>query len=89
MIGTSARLVEGEKVYLNDLLYGMMLPSGNDAAWALAEFFGYLVREEESKGPPVKTFVAYMNTTAINMGLSDTTFANPHGLSNINSRSTA
>lgn len=44
LIGTSAKLQEGDKLTLNDLLYGMMLPSGNDAAWALAEFFGAILR---------------------------------------------
>ena len=67
----------------------MMLPSGNDASWSLAEFFGYLIRKEDSTKPPVKTFVALMNKTAKKMGLNDTTFANPHGLSNSQSRSTA
>jgi D-alanyl-D-alanine carboxypeptidase (penicillin-binding protein 5/6) len=38
--GTSANLRPGDSVSVRDLLYGMMLPSGNDAAYALAEFFG-------------------------------------------------
>lgn len=42
-IGTSARLEENEWVLINDLLYGLMLPSGNDAAIALAENFGCLL----------------------------------------------
>lgn len=41
--GTSAKLPEGGYVKLNDLLYGTMLPSGNDAAYLLAEVLGLLL----------------------------------------------
>lgn len=47
--GTSARLVEGVFVKLYDLLYGTMLPSGNDAAYLLAEVFGLLLFYENIK----------------------------------------
>lgn len=40
MIGTSAELKSGDKLPLWSLLHGLMLPSGNDAAFAIAEFFG-------------------------------------------------
>ena len=40
--GTSACLRNGEYVRLTDLYYALMLPSGNDAACTLANFFGYL-----------------------------------------------
>lgn len=40
MEGTSARLIEGDALSIRDLIYGMMLPSGNDAAQALAIHFG-------------------------------------------------
>ena len=40
MEGTSANLRTGEEILVIDLLYGLMLPSGNDAAIALAMFFG-------------------------------------------------
>jgi len=43
MNGTSARLYSGDKILLKDLFRGLMLPSGNDAAYALAEFFGNLL----------------------------------------------
>jgi D-alanyl-D-alanine carboxypeptidase len=42
--GTSANLKEGDQFPLNDLFYGLMLPSGNDAAYALAEHFGSLIQ---------------------------------------------
>ena len=38
--GTSAFLKEGDHLVLWDLLYGMMLPSGNDAAFLIADYFG-------------------------------------------------
>ena len=40
MEGTSANLRSGEEILLIDLLYGLLLPSGNDAGTALAQFFG-------------------------------------------------
>ena len=40
IIGTSAELKEGDLMTVDQLMYGMMLPSGNDAAFALAEYFG-------------------------------------------------
>lgn len=43
MIGTSAHIKEGMWIKLGDLFYGMMLPSGNDAAWAIAENLGALM----------------------------------------------
>lgn len=41
--GTTANLEEGEWVLVQDLLYGLMLPSGNDAAMVIAENFGCLL----------------------------------------------
>lgn len=40
IIGTTAQLCPGEVLSINDLLYGMMLPSGNDAAFTLANYMG-------------------------------------------------
>lgn len=47
--GTSAMLVEGDKLTVEQLLYGMMLPSGNDAAYALASYFGSLILLNEDE----------------------------------------
>jgi D-alanyl-D-alanine carboxypeptidase (penicillin-binding protein 5/6) len=57
-------------VSINDLLYGLMVQSGNDAAVALAE----AVAGDEA------AFVTLMNREAQRMGLTNTHFANPHGL---------
>jgi D-alanyl-D-alanine carboxypeptidase len=64
-------LVAGDTLTVEDLLYGLMVPSGNDAALVLADYVG---------GGSVEKFVAMMNDKAVQMGLRDTHFANPHGL---------
>jgi D-alanyl-D-alanine carboxypeptidase (penicillin-binding protein 5/6) len=61
---------ENEKYTIKDLLYGLLLPSGNDAAEALAE----------STAGSTKMFLDQMNAKAKLLGLSDTKFANPSGL---------
>jgi D-alanyl-D-alanine carboxypeptidase (penicillin-binding protein 5/6) len=66
-------------VSINDLLYGLMVQSGNDAAVALAE----AVAGDEA------TFVTLMNREAQRMGLTATHFANPHGLPSPENYSTA
>ncbi len=68
--GSSVYLCEGEKLTLEELLYALMLESANDAAVAIA--IGVAGSEE--------SFVDEMNRKAISLGLSNTHFANPHGL---------
>lgn len=68
--GTSLYLKEGEEMSLKDLLLGLMLISGNDAAVAIGERVSG--REE--------FFVDLMNNTAKKIGANNTHFANPHGL---------
>ena len=68
--GSSLYLKEGEQITVLDLLYGLMLMSGNDAAEALA---GILTGNRED-------FIALMNRKAAELSLFDTAFANPHGL---------
>jgi serine-type D-Ala-D-Ala carboxypeptidase (penicillin-binding protein 5/6) len=60
----------GEKLTLNDLLYGLILPSGNDAAVAIAD---------DISGS-VPSFVALMNQRAQELGLTHTHFVTPNGL---------
>mmetsp|Transcript_32033 Transcript_32033/g.31743 ORF Transcript_32033/g.31743 Transcript_32033/m.31743 type:complete len:173 (+) Transcript_32033:281-799(+) len=78
MIGTSAELRGGDEITVKDILHGLMLPSGNDAAWALAEFFGSFLNPNSSK--PVSHFLSEMNKTARELGLDNTSYGNPHGL---------
>ena len=46
VIGTSAELVAGDTLTVKQLLFGLMLPSGNDAGHQLAEFFGRMLMED-------------------------------------------
>jgi len=81
--GTTANIKLGEAYTVLQLLYGLMLPSGNDAAVALAEHFGRLstfATEHSAELSPYRTFVAKMNYKAQELGLDDTHFSNPHGL---------
>jgi D-alanyl-D-alanine carboxypeptidase (penicillin-binding protein 5/6) len=81
--GSSARLRAGERLPVRELLYGLMLPSGNDAAVALAEHFGprFDPRDENEDADPVTRFVAEMNRQAKGLKLGETTYFDPHGLS--------
>jgi D-alanyl-D-alanine carboxypeptidase (penicillin-binding protein 5/6) len=63
-------LTPGMRLSIRDLLYGLMLPSGNDAAIAIAEHVS----------GSVPAFVELMNQKALSLGLRDTHFENPHGL---------
>jgi D-alanyl-D-alanine carboxypeptidase (penicillin-binding protein 5/6) len=53
IIGTTAFLCPGDTLTVNDLLYGLMLPSGNDAAHMLAKFFGDKLLSVEGDDLPV------------------------------------
>lgn len=75
--GSTMGLVNGESLAARDLLDGLLLPSGNDAAMALARHFGNRL---PGPGRPVARFVAQMNQRAADLGLTDTTFRNPSGL---------
>jgi D-alanyl-D-alanine carboxypeptidase (penicillin-binding protein 5/6) len=68
--GSSVYLKPGEKIKLEDLVYGLMLRSGNDAAVAIAEHVG----------GSLEGFVFLMNQKAEEIGMKNTHFANPHGL---------
>lgn len=84
--GTKAGLSAKDTLKIFDLLYGLMLPSGNDAALALAEHIGKL---QDNNLNPLQNFVNKMNQLAKQLNLEKTFFSNPHGLSNPNNRSTA
>ncbi|MRX71054.1 D-alanyl-D-alanine carboxypeptidase [Bacillus lacus] len=68
--GSAIYLQEGEKIKLQDLVYGLMLRSGNDSAVAIAEHVG----------GSLEGFVYMMNQKAAEIGMKNTEFANPHGL---------
>ena len=76
--GTTSNLEEGDELRVIDLLYGIMIPSGNDSAMVLATFFGKFYHESL----PIIGFVKVMNYLSEFLNLNDTFFQNPHGLSN-------
>lgn len=77
--GSSIYLAKGEKLRVIDLLYGLMLQSGNDCAVALACL----------TSGSVEDFAHLMNTVADGAGAMNSHFANPHGLHNDDHYSTA
>lgn len=77
--GSSMYLKEGERLSLQELLYGLMLSSGNDAAVALALYCCGSVEE----------FANLMNDKARSLGMRQTHFENPNGLDSKNHYSTA
>jgi D-alanyl-D-alanine carboxypeptidase len=103
--GTSADLQRKDILSIWDLLHGLMLPSGNDAALSLAESFGSYIylRSDKCKAKteidpdhpnkkvknPIKYFLHMMNQTAFELGLKSTFYANPHGLFSHEAFSTA
>lgn len=68
--GSRLGLKEGDKITVNDLLYGLMLRSGNDAAVALAEYASGSIEE----------FAKLMNKKTSELNLTNTHFVTPHGL---------
>ena len=81
--GSTSGLHEGEQLPVRELLYGLLLPSGNDAAVAFAEHFGGRMKSatDASSGvDPLPRFIAEMNQNAAELGLHETHFVNPNGL---------
>jgi len=76
--GSSAHLKAGKEIKLKELLYGLMLNSGNDAAVAIAEH----------TAGSVENFAKLMNEKAIELGALNTNFVTPHGLDTNNHYST-
>ena len=93
--GTNAQLKAHESYTVRELLYAMMLPSGNDAAVTLARHFGPLVSnhdpaaaladgelldEDALEQASIELFVGEMNRTAATLGCADTFFKSAHGM---------
>lgn len=68
--GSTIGLKEGQKVTMQELIYGLMLQSGNDCAIAISEHIG----------GSVEKFIWMMNSKAFNIGAFNTNFVTPHGL---------
>ncbi|MEU0675257.1 D-alanyl-D-alanine carboxypeptidase [Streptomyces sp. NPDC006172] len=82
---SSARLIVGDKVTVRQLLYGLMLPSGCDAAYALADKFG----TGTTRDARVKSFIGKMNAQAKALGMTNTKFDSFDGIGNGANYSTA
>jgi len=70
MYGSNIYVEPGEEISLRDLLYGLILRSGNDAAVSIAKYVS----------GDIDSFVRLMNKKAKKIGMNNTTFNNPHGL---------
>lgn len=81
---SQAHLIVGDKVTVRQLLYGLMLPSGCDAAYALADKYG----SGSTMAARVKSFIGKMNTTAKSLGMTHTKFDSFDGIGNGNNYST-
>jgi D-alanyl-D-alanine carboxypeptidase len=68
--GQAMGLIEGEKISVENLLYGILVHSGNDAAYALADNYGF------------DQFIELMNKKAESLNMVNSHFANPAGLDN-------
>ena len=68
--GSGIYIKVGEELTLRDLIYGLMLRSGNDAAFSIAKYIG----------GDIDKFVDMMNKKALELGMKDTTYNNPNGL---------
>jgi serine-type D-Ala-D-Ala carboxypeptidase (penicillin-binding protein 5/6) len=90
--GSTSDVKTGEKLPVRELLFGMMLPSGNDATVAFAEHFGDRLADEKDKGAHLDaydSFVAAMNRKAEVIGMKSTHFNNPNGLPSEGHQTTA
>lgn len=85
IIGSSMGLLSGEQISVENLLYGLLLPSGNDAAYTLAKNYP----TSSTGGSGLKNFVDQMNKTALELNLKNTHFTDPAGLSDDENFTTA
>jgi D-alanyl-D-alanine carboxypeptidase (penicillin-binding protein 5/6) len=91
--GSTAEVKAGEKLPVKELLFGLMLPSGNDASVSFAEHFGERLADKTAEGGDAvsayDSFIAAMNRKAGELGMKDTHFNNPHGLPSAGHQTTA
>ena len=81
--GSSCKVRAGEKLPVREMLYGLLVPSGNDAAISLAEHFGMRFEppsRKKGETDPVARFIAEMNRAAATLKLAETHYLNPNGL---------
>jgi D-alanyl-D-alanine carboxypeptidase (penicillin-binding protein 5/6) len=88
--GSRAWLRIGEKIKLSDLIMGLMLPSGNDAAYTIAINIGKIIGNNPSmnREDAIKIFINKMNERAREIGANNSNFINPNGFHDIEHYST-
>ena len=93
-IGSTTGVRAGERITVREALYGLLLPSGNDASVALAEHFGakLLGPNPNSKSTPEETYQRFMdamNGKAQQLGMAASKFKNTHGLTKLDHHTSA
>ena len=87
--GSTSGIRAGEIVTVKELLFGLLLPSGNDASVAFAEHFGSRLAKSTEKKSSYELFIQAMNDKAKSLAMNDSQFRNPHGLTASGHQSTA
>jgi D-alanyl-D-alanine carboxypeptidase (penicillin-binding protein 5/6) len=91
--GSTSEVKAGEKLPVKELLFGLMLPSGNDASVSFAEHFGERLADKTAEGGDAvsayDSFIAAMNRKADELGMKNSHFNNPHGLPSAGHQTTA
>lgn len=79
-IGSVVLLRPGEKITVISLLNGLLIHSGNDCAYALAEYYGSKINPNATFEEKIALFIEEMNKNASNIGLKETKYLDPAGL---------
>jgi len=90
--GSTSGVRAGERLSVDELLYGLLLPSGNDASVALGEHFGGRLTAGEaisSDTDPLALFIQAMNRHAKELGMKESSFRNTHGITELGHMSSA
>jgi D-alanyl-D-alanine carboxypeptidase (penicillin-binding protein 5/6) len=87
LVYSNMQLVAGDTLTVEQLLYGLLIPSGSDGARALARYVGGLI--DPGADDPRQVFTGAMNQRAANMGMDHTRFANADGNDTSDSHSSA
>jgi D-alanyl-D-alanine carboxypeptidase (penicillin-binding protein 5/6) len=88
-IYSNMHLQVGDTLTVSQLLYGLLIPSGNDGANALARHVGGIITGSDDPIAQLDGFVAEMNAFVAEHGFENTRFSNPHGLDAPNNYSSA
>jgi len=81
--GSNMGLKAYERIYFENLLWGLLLPSGNDAAYAIAQGAGTIIANSDDPVISEQAFITAMNNEAQFLNLFESHFANPAGLDEI------